>query len=471
MADISQVENVLTALIAQAIYPDGTGNPSITGQVTNIYRGWPIARNLDQDLANNQVNISVVPWGNARDVTRFWREWQPVAQPTNSLTATVSGQSVALGGTSSSPLNVAITATNRTYVYAVQPADTLTSIATAMAALVNADQSATSSGAVITIPAASGLNATVGGTGAMIRELRRQKQNFMVTFWCPDPDTRDAIVPAVDLALTEPAYITLPDGSAGRIIYAGTTPSDRGENENLYRRDLIFSVEYATTQTQAAYQIVSARVDLIDFVGNPLPAYGASLALEQGGYMLMENGDRLYLEYLPPHADSLLLESGGFLVGENSSRFLLDEPGFIQLEDGAYLLTQTGDRFILDPVFHGDSLKTEDGAYILQESGYSLLLNKFDGLLLENGSYLLQESGSELLMDAPDSLLMESGDYLTQESGGRLAIDTVTANSLLLENGGYMVQESGGKLFIDNNALLIEAGGYVLLEAGGHLLM
>ena len=125
------------------------------------------------------------------------------------------------------------------------------------AALINVNTPATSSGAVVTITGAHQLVARVGGVGSIIRETKRQKRSFQITFWCPNPALRDAIVPPVDQALADLEFLSLPDGSGGRLLYERSTVSDRVEREGLYRRDLIYSVEYPTTETQSAAQIVA----------------------------------------------------------------------------------------------------------------------------------------------------------------------------------------------------------------------
>ena len=270
MADLSSVELSLVSALAQIIYPSGTSLPSIAGVDCRIYRGWPIPSILDKDLAAGTVNISVFAQDNEQKTTRFPREWQQLSLPTVGLTLTASNNTLTVGGTVASPLNAAAHVNGKPYVYPVQPGDTPTAIATALAQQINADTAATSSGPVVTIPDAYRLSAAVGGVGTMIREIRRQKRGFIVTFWCPDPDTRDAIVAPVDEALADIDYLTLADGTGARLLYEKTRVSDRVEREGLYRRDLFYSVEYATTDTQNIAQIVEVVLNLTDFAGNRL---------------------------------------------------------------------------------------------------------------------------------------------------------------------------------------------------------
>lgn len=264
MADCSDVESVFVSTIAQVLYPNGTGNPSIVTAPCKVYRGWPIPANLDTDLAAGAINVSVFPMAVEQRTTRYPRTYQTLTKPTVGLTLTVSSDTITVGGTPTSPLNAAALVNNKGYIYAVQSGDTLNSIATGLAALINADTSASSSGPVITIPAAKQLVARVGGVGTVIRETKRQKKGFQISFWCPNPTLRDQVVPPVDQALADIDFLTLPDGSSGWLRYERTVPSDRVEREGLYRRDLIYSVEFGTTETLSAAQIV---VELFNISG------------------------------------------------------------------------------------------------------------------------------------------------------------------------------------------------------------
>lgn len=259
MADLADVENVLTAIIAQIVYPSGTGQASIINKPCKILRGWPIPANLDADLNAGTINISVYPRDVEQNKTRYPKDWQEIPFAPATLTLTAAGTTVTVGGTPASPSNAAVLVNGVPYIYPVQGGDTLTAIATGLAELINAATPATSFGPVITIPAAKQLSARVGIFGTIIRETRRQKRSFQITFWCSTPTQRDAIVPPVDRSLADIEFLTLPDGTAGRLLYERSPVSDRVQREGLYRRDLFYTVEYATTDTQSAPQIVTER--------------------------------------------------------------------------------------------------------------------------------------------------------------------------------------------------------------------
>jgi hypothetical protein len=67
-----------------------------------------------------------------------------------------------------------------------------------------------------------------------------------VACWCPTPSTRDAAAAAIDSYLSQTIFLPLADGTSGRLIYQDTTVFDQSQNARLYRRDLAYSVEYAT---------------------------------------------------------------------------------------------------------------------------------------------------------------------------------------------------------------------------------
>lgn len=304
MADLSDVENQLKGLLASAIYPTGTANPSAillgsTPVPVKIGRGWPLKDTLQKDLAAGVANVSIFCQpGAERNTTRFPKDWCELSPADATLEVTVTDTTVTLSGTVAMAIqagpgggsgmaapgrvlgwytamtvvaaaeNFVVIVDGKSYVLAVQAGMTLAQIAAAMAVLISVDTPATSSGPVITIPGAVDLNARSGGFGVMVRELRRQERLFQVTAWCPTPEQRDAVAKFVDgviVGIGTPngtEFIALPDGSRGRILYVRTNQMDRDELSGLFRRDLIYSVEYATTETRPIAQIVTTKANL-----------------------------------------------------------------------------------------------------------------------------------------------------------------------------------------------------------------
>ena len=276
MADIADVFSAMQAIITSVVYPNGTSSPSailVSGvpQPARIYPGWPIPSNLDNDMAAGITNISIyAPRGFYKNTTRYPQDEFQITAPVHTITTLISGTNITIGGTESTPQNVAVVANGVGVSYGVQSSDTLTSIAAGLVALLQAaGVTCSSTGPVISIPNGVNIGATVGGAGSSIREVMRQEQKFQVTIWAPSSavlTAPDAIRPAfgapikVQFAVTP--FLTLSDNSAARLITMDDFYDDDVSKPNVYRRDLFYNVEYATTQTQQQYEIVLSKIQL-----------------------------------------------------------------------------------------------------------------------------------------------------------------------------------------------------------------
>ncbi len=262
MADLSDVENVLVCLITQIVYPYGTAAASIAGHHCRVFRGWPIPAGLDADLKADVVNVSVFPADTEKNATRFSTDWIELQTPRITMTATVAATIVTFGGKACCPLNAAVTVNDKAFVYPLQATDTPTTVATALAALINPTFAATSNGPVLSIPGAVKLEARLGTVGTIIQEVKRQQKGFRITVWCNSPLVRDAVSSALDAALAQLTDIALTDGSTGRIRYQRTRTIDTAQKSMLYRRDFEYSVEYPTTVTRRVATIVAEQANV-----------------------------------------------------------------------------------------------------------------------------------------------------------------------------------------------------------------
>ncbi|GGH14820.1 hypothetical protein GCM10007036_14380 [Alsobacter metallidurans] len=266
MADVHDVENALVSIIAAAIYPNGTGQPSAIGAGCRIFPGWPKPQGLDADLLAGIVNISVFTTPNAStNTSRFPKTWHPLQAPAKTLNAVAAGQGITFSGAVTVPENVSVGVNGKPSSYAVQAGDTLTTIATAVAAMVSPDLAGvSSSGATVTFPSTARIEVRIGGAANAVRELRRQQQRFQVTVWAASPTARAAAAKLVDAKLAALNFITMPDGVAARLTYFGTASIDNAEKEGLYRRDIFYTVEYATTETELEYEITVVQLNVGD---------------------------------------------------------------------------------------------------------------------------------------------------------------------------------------------------------------
>jgi hypothetical protein len=267
MADLSDVMNYLTGTIAAAVYPNGTSQSSIAGVNIRVYPGWPLPNELEAQLKAGNVDISVYPLATERKKpTSLGRPYYIIDPGTPTITATVSGQTVTFAGTITVPQNLYLLINGVGYHHPVQSTDTLTSIATGYATAISG---ATSAGHVLTVPSAREIVARVGAIGSAARELKRQEKEFQICVWAPTPALRDMLGGAVDILLSETSDSVFTDQSHGIVRYCRTYQTDDKQKFNtLYRRDVVYSVEYATTQIISAPQVVAPILNITDQSGN-----------------------------------------------------------------------------------------------------------------------------------------------------------------------------------------------------------
>lgn len=289
MADEVDVENGIVAAINAAIYPGGPGTLSAAGVRVDIFRGWPTPIQQEDAKAQSYVNISVATRNGVEKAlgSRYPRQWQTSVQPAHTLTATAAGSIITIGGTIATPQNVMVLIGPRggSFSYAVQPGDTLTSIASGLATLMAAQYpGTTSSGSTITVANPNGIvTARVASTGTSLKEVKRQDKSFQIMVWAPpspnagdDADAlRTAVIKVIDPALAALTFLSFPDGSSGFIRYERTITLDLAQEEGLYRRDLFYWVEYPTVLTETDYEIGAAQLG--SAVGKTMPPENAAI--------------------------------------------------------------------------------------------------------------------------------------------------------------------------------------------------
>lgn len=272
MSDVSEVTQTLVGLIAGFLYPNGASSPSAIGVSCRVFAGWPLPSQLQEDMKEGLCDISVYPWPGERNTTRYLlRETVTQIQP-KTLAIEGIGLTATLSGTippASNPHVVMIFANEQPYAYAVLPTDTIQSICAALAALIVVDVLGTfSTTNSVVLPFGARLGACeVGTTATVMTEITRQEKQFHVIIWAPKPQMRAAVGRFIDPALKVLTFITLPDGSGGRIRYVGNTETDVVSKEGAYRRDLIYTVEYPTMRTIVAPQVLAIHATYETDVG------------------------------------------------------------------------------------------------------------------------------------------------------------------------------------------------------------
>lgn len=251
MADISDVESVLAQLAANAVYPNGTAAASVAGVTVTLAAGWPEPKQLDGIIAAGNAMVTVFPQPGAEDnTTRFWPTMAILdAIPAPQLLLTLEGNIISVGG-AVNPGEAAFALVNyHGYSYGVKAGDTLASVAASLAALI---PQASVSGTTITLNGAFDIEVSVSVSVTMQAEIARQRRRFLMSIWAPSPAIRALLGPAIDAYLKAAAQkrIVLPDDTFARLIYRGTMETDQLAKERLYRRDLLYEVEYVTTSRE-----------------------------------------------------------------------------------------------------------------------------------------------------------------------------------------------------------------------------
>lgn len=276
MADLSEVRDLLVQLATSVIYPNGTDAPSVVGTPVLVYPGWPDPVVLQDDLTkvlngdpDGHVHVTVFPRRKERLTTRY----RATAQTLDSVPAQIvlahAGNALTVSGSIFPGDNLAVQVDAQVFTYQVREGDTLQNVADAIAAFV---PGAEASGLTVTYPAAvSIVYVATGGHGRQLIELRRQRREIQITIWCADDATRSRLAAPLDVALAAMRFLSFSDGTGGRVIYKKSPERDERTPVKIYRRDLIYWVEYATTQVIPTTQIVAANA-VIDAPTDSAPA-------------------------------------------------------------------------------------------------------------------------------------------------------------------------------------------------------
>lgn len=260
MADISQVLNTFLGLATTAIYPNGTSQPSVAGVDVTLMSGWPIRNRIDDIIKAGKAAVSVFATEKERVVTKFERNFvqSTIASPT--LSVVVGINTITINGIVTLPQSVMAIVNGIGYGYAVQAGDTLSTIATALAALIP-NASATLN--VITITGAYYINARNSTAGTSIAELSRVEQVFTVTCWAPTPDIRTALGIGIRQYIDTTYRVPMIDNVYAQIFYYGTLPDDDSESKsNVFIRKINYLIQYATTITRQDMTIADPFTNL-----------------------------------------------------------------------------------------------------------------------------------------------------------------------------------------------------------------
>ncbi|WP_036292057.1 hypothetical protein [Methylosinus sp. PW1] len=267
MADLVDVETAVVALVADAVYPNGTSQPSaIVGPngvaaPVKVFAGWPDKDELDRDLKAKKVTISVFSANSVETSMPIYnRDWHEFIPPAPTLEWTVDGYDATISGTPD-PTQVAwLLVDGKGYPYRPLTTDGLPQIAAAIAAQI---PGASANGATVTVaPPTRSLEGRVSAQGTLIREINRQKHEFLISIWAPNNDLRTAAARVVGPALIAPMWLPLVDGTNAKWTYSRTMNVDAEQLDGVYRRDFRHWAEYPTVELKRAQSAVIVGVQI-----------------------------------------------------------------------------------------------------------------------------------------------------------------------------------------------------------------
>lgn len=277
MADLSDVTAYIAQAASAAVYPNGTAAPSVAAMDCRVYEGWPLADQLDLDLAGNTkdvagnvgkraggpvANISIFPMpGTGVAVYQILDETYTVTPVTFGLSVSVSGNVITVSGQPHSGEYLTLVC-DRANVFSLSATTTqglLNSLAVAAQAIY---PTANATATTLTVPFKFHMDVRQGGVATLGKVTHRQRQCIMVTVWAPNRVVRNQLAAAIDVALKINNKITLPDTSQAILTYSRTLVNDQNQSDNVYRRDLMYDVEYATLDLFPGYVVTSANVTI-----------------------------------------------------------------------------------------------------------------------------------------------------------------------------------------------------------------
>jgi hypothetical protein len=246
MADLSDVEQAVANTVTSILYPAGSAQSSIVGTVCRVYRGWPNSATLNADLSAGAVNVTVVTDNDTgRTTTRYLPEWQTMSTRPG-VTASAAEQVITVSGSPAVGDVIGALIDSVAYAYRIRAGDTPGLVASNLNQLIQAHRPATAQGFTIAVPGAGSIEVRAVCDNATSFESRRQEKEVRIICWCPTPQIRDSVAAAIDTAIDRMAFLVLPDDTNVRVVYRNTASYDQAQNALLYRRDLVYTVEYPT---------------------------------------------------------------------------------------------------------------------------------------------------------------------------------------------------------------------------------
>lgn len=281
MASVSDVQDALADIIVAALYPNSPAS-SVVGHPVKVYAGWPDSETLDADMVETNgkpvaSHVSIYPLPAERNTTRYPVQRVEHAAPPVTYSLATSGQTVTVGGAPPNPYvpqNLGVFLNGIAYIAQATPGQTAPDVAALLLAQIQADYpAATLAGATITVPDNARITSVqTGSTGSTTREVRRQERQFQISVWSSNPSLRALIADAFDPIMADTPRVALADDTFAWLSYRGSREDDFTQKQRIYRRSLIWCVEYGTTRAETAAQMIAGTIEGLTDTGTVLLA-------------------------------------------------------------------------------------------------------------------------------------------------------------------------------------------------------
>jgi hypothetical protein len=280
MATLSNVFSSLITVVQNAVVP--------LGVPVEVYPGWPDPQELYTDLRNHKMHVTMVTHGPGKrtNIPVGLNRVQTVA-PNVQLTAAVSAAfltggtatvaasgTITFGGIVGQQVHLIVEVAGAYVPYAPTDGLTLAVAAAGVAAAINANATAsakvvaTAVGVVVTVASKTvgvsgngiNLNIIMGGVATLEWKTRQQKDMINLHVWGYDDPSRAAVGDAIDSALETLRFLIFGAEPPMRMLYEGRVNEDMDIRLGVWRRILMYSVEYNQTMTTQGFQILEGRV-------------------------------------------------------------------------------------------------------------------------------------------------------------------------------------------------------------------
>jgi hypothetical protein len=262
MADQKDVADALVReigsyLVGETFLPTLDAYQTRQGDLIKIGYGWPVGEELAQEV--NQTPpvtwISIYPVsGLGSNTTRYFRDEITTRRATQTLFISASGNTATLTGLAGPGQIVGIGYGRVGWTHRVLGSDTPESILDAFRARI---PGSSRTGTTLTLPTSQPLIARVGLEGTSTTLLSQESQVFQITIWAANPDLRERLGSQVKVAMARIRDLLMPDGiRTGVPRLTSSMMSDRSGTEDVWKRDMRWSIDYSTTLVEEIPPVV-----------------------------------------------------------------------------------------------------------------------------------------------------------------------------------------------------------------------